>query len=442
MAPGGEETSEPLAGWDESTLERDAHAAFGPANALPRRIGPYETIEVVGEGGMGVVHRARHVLLDRIVALKVMRPELSSNRVFVERFLREARAAAAVDHTNVVTLYDAGFENSLLYMAFRYVQGGDLGTRIMRDGPLGEVEALEIMIECARGLEAIHAAHLVHRDIKPANILLDDTGPTRIADLGLARSVAARAEERLTVAGLPIGTPSFMSPEQVRGDIDVDIRTDIYALGMTLYATVTGRTPFTGQTAYETSANVLYKEPPDPREFAPELSPETSGVILRCISKKREDRYTNPTDMIQSLTECHHRVKVSSTQVGVRRTTLKREHTAPLPTSAQSLAALPAFDLAPFLPPVDQPPTPSSGAAAGLPVDDSRLVPGFPRQSAPPPTPTPPRTPTPASDAQRRKSGGIFKDLVRQVLFPTPPPPTPSDRTPAPPKRSPGEESK
>jgi len=263
-------------------------------------IGRYKIIEKIGSGAMGMVLKARHETLNRIVALKIMRPEIAQKEDFVQRFLREARTSASVDHPNVVTIYDAGNEQGCLYMAMRFVDGGTLHDQIKVLRRLPEKRALRIMADCLQGVNAVDKVGLVHRDIKPANILIEaESGNALLADLGLARAV--RKDDNLTAVGVPMGTPAYMSPEQARGKGGVDIRSDIYAIGVTLYACVTGVVPFRGNSAFETVAMVMYEEPPDPRQFFPELSDQVVSIILKAIRKKPEERYQKPMEMHRDI---------------------------------------------------------------------------------------------------------------------------------------------
>jgi hypothetical protein len=269
---------------------------------VPDRIGPFRIIDRLGAGGMGVVYKACHDALDRLVALKVMRADLAGNPLFVERLLREGRAAATIDHPNVVPVYDAGFADGLLYMAMRFVPGGDLATLLHRNHALPEERALVITQGCLDGLCAITEAHLIHRDIKPANILLEANGTPRLADLGLARLLVASGESRLSDPGAPPGTPAFMSPEQARSAPDIDIRSDIYSLGVTLYAMVTGKLPFTGESPYDIVAKILYHPVPDPRWIHRDLRDDTAVLIMKAMAKEPEDRFQTAQEFHGAVT--------------------------------------------------------------------------------------------------------------------------------------------
>lgn len=420
-------------------------------DSVPSQFGPYKIMELLGEGGMGVVYKAQHEVLDRTVALKIIRTEMALDTSFCDRFLREARLAAAVEHANVVTIYDAGNLEGHLYMALRYVQGGDLANMVRTQGPIPESLALPIMRDCARGLQAIHEAGLIHRDIKPANILLEHSGLARIADLGLARPTQKNTkDEGLTLHGAPVGTPSYMSPEQVQGASDVDIRADIYSLGVTMYAIVTGRVPFTGSSVYETLANVLHKEPPDPRTVMPSLSEETSVAILKALRKDRKDRQQTPSEFlkeIEGIMSPGNKVSVPVAQSTVPLAAITGDT---LDLSAWLEAASPLPQSAPLREPSGAPirPGSSSGVLPPMSIEPSgaKLLaptpmppPAVDRPITPTPQPAPrpsgenrlpERTPAPAS-AKGKNQGGVISAWVHGMLFggakgkdrtPTPPP--------------------
>ena len=261
--------------------------------SVPEEFAGYLRVRPLGVGGMGEVHLAHHKRLNRNVALKLLRPNVSDDSDFSNRFLRESKAMAAVSHPNVVAIHDAGEVDGFLFMAIEFVDGTDLSKLLKTRGLLDEATALRVMIGCCRGLEAIHAAGLVHRDIKPANIFLDRKGEPKIGDLGLARHVDG--EDRMTMTGNAWGTPAYMPPEQLRGVADIDIRCDIYALGAALFTVLTGTEPFTGPTAFVVTTRILTEPSPDPRTLNRTVSPAVAAIIRTCLEKERDKRYPNPT---------------------------------------------------------------------------------------------------------------------------------------------------
>ena len=268
-------------------------ARLSHRQGLAVNIGHYRIIDQIGVGGMGVVYKAHHDTLDRLVALKVMRPEFATDQQFIDRFLREGRASATIDHPNVVPVYDAGFEEGLLFLAMRFVPGGDLATLLHHSGALPEERSLLLTRGCLEGLGAIADANMIHRDIKPANILLEASGIPRLADLGLVRSLLS---SQLSQPGAPQGTPAFMSPEQARATRHIDIRCDIYSMGVTLYCMVTGELPFKGESSYDIVAKVLYHPVPDPRWIRRDLHDDTAGLIMKAMAKGPGDRFQTPQE--------------------------------------------------------------------------------------------------------------------------------------------------
>ncbi len=267
-----------------------------PADLSPgTRFGQYRILGLLGEGGMGQVYQAVQGTLERLVALKVMRPELANDAQFSERFLREARAAASVCHHHVVIIFDAGCQDGRLYMAFQFVTGGDLDAELARRRSYAASEALALIAGCCEGLHAIHEAGLVHRDIKPHNIFLDAQGRPKLGDFGLARQ--AHGADRMTMTGVGMGTPAFMAPEQAQGLADIDIRADIHALGGTLYTMLTGTPPFAGLTPWMVVNAVCNEPAPDPRALVPELPEAVAAITVRCLAKRREDRYQTPEEL-------------------------------------------------------------------------------------------------------------------------------------------------
>ena len=252
-----------------------------PAETLPDIPG-YTIESELGRGAMGVVYRAIQKNLQRTVALKVMMADINDGD-FAERFLREARAAAGINSPYVVGCYDAGRKDDILYMALEFVTGGDAGERLRSNmGALDLGDALSIVRDAAKGLEAVEAAGMIHRDIKPANIFISADGTAKLADLGLVRPLNESTSE-MTMAGAILGTPAYMAPEQARGEPNVDIRADIHGLGATLYQLLTNCLAYTGDHPMATLAKVIG---PDIPEIPESLPAPVRAVLLRTPLRK------------------------------------------------------------------------------------------------------------------------------------------------------------
>jgi serine/threonine-protein kinase len=264
-------------------------------------IAGYKILGILGKGSMATVYRARQLSVDRIVALKVPKPELASDPKFVERFLREARAAARLNHRNIVTVYDAGKSGGNYYLAMEYVDGASLRSIVRKRGRIEEIDAVRLATKVAHALDYIHSRHIIHRDIKPENILLTAAGVPKVVDLGLAQNLASQ-ESSLSTTGMTVGTPNYISPEQIMGRRDLDIRCDLYALGATLYLMLTGQPPFTGRTSAVVYTRHLRDPLPDPRRLNPRLSEAVTRVLARCLAKDRNARYPTPRHLVADLT--------------------------------------------------------------------------------------------------------------------------------------------
>jgi len=212
------------------------------------KIGRYEVLGKIGEGGMGIVYRVHDPALGRDVALKLLRPELSFNQGLVERFMSEARMVAALEHDHVVTIHEVGEADGLPYFTMQYIDGQDLATMLHQRGRFALSEALPILQQVAEALDYAHRKGIIHRDVKPENVLIDPEGRARVMDFGIAR---AGESQRLTTTGTMLGTPEYMSPEQAQGLL-LDHRSDLYSLGIVAYELLTGRTPFGDQAATTT----------------------------------------------------------------------------------------------------------------------------------------------------------------------------------------------
>lgn len=271
--------------------------------AVPEKLGGFIVKKKLGSGAMADVFLAVQEHLDRQVALKVLSGNLIQDPDFETRFFREARLAAAVNHSNVVSVFDAGKEGNYLFMALEYVAGGDLSEVLDRDGRIEETEAISMFIACLDGLQAIDDAGLVHRDIKPANILLGYDGTPQIGDLGLARPTESVEDSKMTIAGTLMGTPAYMSPEQALGETDIDIRSDVFGMGSTLYTTITGEMPFNGRTPADTMMKVVNARVPDPQSYVETLSAGIGKIIQKAMYKDPKMRYQKPQEFADALRE-------------------------------------------------------------------------------------------------------------------------------------------
>jgi serine/threonine-protein kinase len=261
-----------------------------------RRIGPYLIVSTIGRGGMGEVYLARHERLDRDVALKVLRPEFAGQPQLRERFIREARAAARLEHPNIVTVYDAGEDDGLAYFAMQYVEGRTLAD-LIRTGECSQAAALQTLKGVAAALDRAHDGGMVHRDVKPANIIITLDGRPMLTDFGI---VHLRPESQLTMTGQLVGTPAYMAPEQVTGGL-VTAQTDIYQLGVIAYELLSGELPF----ASSEPAGLLVahlQEPPTPIHERDERFPPTvSDVLARALHKIPSSRFETATGFVEEL---------------------------------------------------------------------------------------------------------------------------------------------
>jgi len=266
------------------------------------RLGGYVLGEKIGRGGMGVVYRATHDHLGREVALKVLAPELSGYEDFRERFLRESRLAAVLEHPNVVTVYDAGESDGTLYIAMRYVRGSDLSRFLREQGALAPATALAMLDQVAAALDAAHRLGLIHRDVKPGNVLLAG-GNCYLTDFGLTkRARAGDASAALTKTGQFLGTIDYVAPEQIEGR-DVDGRADIYALTCMLHECLTGSRPFPKESEVAIICAHLYDPPPRPSTLRPELPAAIDDVVARGMAKSRDDRYATCSELMAAARE-------------------------------------------------------------------------------------------------------------------------------------------
>jgi beta-lactam-binding protein with PASTA domain/tRNA A-37 threonylcarbamoyl transferase component Bud32 len=259
----------------------------------------YAVMEKVGSGGMAEVYRARDQLLGREVALKVLSRRLSSDRSFVERFRREAQAAANLNHPNIVSLYDYGAEDGNYYIVMEFIEGRSLEETIHAGRVMPE-RAAEIAAEVARALERAHLAGLVHRDIKPANVMITEAGAVKVTDFGIVRALAGNGEQTVTQTGMVIGTAAYLSPEQAQGH-PVDGRSDVYSLGVVLFEMLTGETPFSGESPLSVAYKHVRENPVPPSALNPDLPDALDAIVMKALAKNPDNRYSSALEMREDL---------------------------------------------------------------------------------------------------------------------------------------------
>ncbi|HEY7266935.1 MAG TPA: protein kinase [Solirubrobacterales bacterium] len=259
--------------------------------------GRYRLESKLGSGGMSTVYLATDQVLDRPVAIKLLHREISEEADQLERFRREARAAARLSHPNLVGVIDAGEDDGRPYIVFEYIEGRTLKRRLQEEGPLPVDEAVAYAIEIGRGLTAAHARKLVHRDVKPQNVLIDPDGRAKVTDFGIARSLE---QQGMTATGRVLGTTDYVSPEQAMGE-DVDERSDVYSLGVVLYEMLTGDVPFRAETQVGVAMKHVNEPMPDVQAKRPEVSAAVASVVDRSTTKDPRDRYGTVAEMVRDL---------------------------------------------------------------------------------------------------------------------------------------------
>jgi len=330
-------------------------------------LGRFEILSELGRGGMAVVYKARQTDLDRIVALKILPPSLTSDQSYIARFRQEARSAAQLEHPHIMPIYEVGEVAGYHYIAMKFIKGRTLKQVLEQEGALPIARAAQILAQVGEALDYAHRQGIIHRDIKPSNVMITDDGWIYLTDFGLARGVGSSAGG-LTMAGTVMGTPEYMSPEQAQGLPNVGPPTDIYALGVMLYELLTGAFPFKAETPMAMLAARLVHAPIPPRDVRGDLPPAVEDVIMRALARKPEARFASASEMVAALRQA----------VGMSESELSR------PLTPQR--GIPAVAGNTPLRAGSTPP-PAYGQPAPPPP--------APRPAPPPPPPPPPRAPPP-----------------------------------------------
>lgn len=290
-------------------------------------IGPYRIIEQLGQGGMATVYKAYHAALDRYVALKVLHLAFHEDKTFLGRFQREARVVAKLEHTSIVPIYDYAEHEKRPYLVMKYIEGETLKARLSR-GPLTAAEISQVVDAVGSALAYAHIQGILHRDIKPSNVLINEDGQMYLADFGLAR-IAQAGESTLSSDSI-MGTPQYISPEQARGDKELDAGTDIYSFGVMMYELVVGQVPFSADTPFSIIHDHIYSPLPMPRSLNKKVPESVERVLLKALAKERADRYEDVPAMTQAFKDAWESagVPMKGTALTLPSVTAKKEKKA------------------------------------------------------------------------------------------------------------------
>ncbi len=339
-------------------------------------IASYRILEKLGQGGMGVVYKAVDTGLDRMVAMKVLNPDLSKNPELVERFRSEARAQANLNHTNLATLYAFMVHQGTAIMVMEFVEGETFAQMIRRRGPIPEVEAIPLFRQALLGIGYAHRAGILHRDIKPSNLMLNKNGLVKVMDFGIAKVMGARG---MTRTGTQLGTLAYMSPEQIQNR-NVDIRSDVYELGITLYEMLTGHLPFESDSEFQIMQDHVYTPPPPPSKYYPYINKGVENVILKSIEKNSDARFQT-VEQFGAALEHPDSLAYTPSVAPADAPTMSIGGGSTLSHPHLSVSAVPPVATAAATP---APSSTASGAAASLatPVPLPTAAPGFPSNPA------------------------------------------------------------
>ncbi|MEM9068715.1 MAG: serine/threonine-protein kinase [Myxococcota bacterium] len=361
--------------------------------------GRFKVLEKLAAGGMGVVYKAEQVPLGRMVAVKILRhpqdPRLDDN--FSKRFLLEAAAVANLNHPHTVVVHDYGRDGELLYFAMEYLPGSTLTGLVKKGGPMHPSHAIHVAMQIASSLLDAHGQDLVHRDLKPGNVMVGERGGdplfAKVLDFGLVKMVSKQENVKLTQSGIMLGSPRYMSPEQVRGG-EVDHRADIYAFGAVLCFMLTGKSPFASGSQFEAMRAHVYTPAPKLREVNPECraSERVEQVVLRCLEKKPDDRFQSFAEIISALE--HARLAPTDDEFDAKPTMMRDSGVSPI---AAPLSQPPAESVPPA-------PTPTPGPAPQFSLEA--------RMSANPPAPSDPPAPEPSADVPSMRDAAVRRTLT------------------------------
>lgn len=295
-------------------------------DSIPKIIGGYKIKKIIGEGGMGRVYLAKHNKLGIFIAIKTMLPGYGAIKNYAERFYREARTAAKINHPNVVRIYDCGNENDTLFIIMEYVTGGSTGDLLKKQGKLPSYTVINIAKDICQALIEAQKFGIIHRDIKPVNIMCDEDGVFKLADLGLAKQISPnKTVESLTIEATGLGTPIYMSPEQFIDAKSCDIRSDIYALGVTLYHLLCGKPPFESDSQLELFKMHSEKIPERPTKINPDIPEELEKIIGKCMGKTPDQRYSTPQEILDDLKRMREGKEILSLTPKGKKSTKKLE---------------------------------------------------------------------------------------------------------------------
>lgn len=367
----------------------------------------YEMQQRIGRGGMAEVYLARDVLLDRLVAIKVLFPEFATDPSFVERFRREAQSAANLNHPNIVGVYDWGRSESTYFIAMEYVPGRTLAEALHDVGQIDAMKAAEVGIEVAAALSFAHRNNVVHRDIKPGNILIGSSGQLKVADFGIARALGSPADSNLTQAGAVMGTAAYFSPEQAQGG-QPDPRSDLYSLGVVLYEMVAGQPPFTGDSPLAIAYKQVHEQPTPLHELAPQVPRAFEAIVARLLTKDPDRRYPTAEAVRDDLRRFRDGVPVQALAA-----ILNEKHADPTPpATAAPTTVLPTTTGAVSADAATNDGTPTAGTTRVLPRTtinaNTSLPPGYTESLA---------VVSPSKDLTIRRTGLIIAGSIAALLL-------------------------